>query len=95
MIQIRTMIDLCRAACIHYTRLWISYTARSLIGTDLIRKIVIGSELIRAIVTHPRAPCASADTKTNAPILDCSRIQRRQCGRYLCNFAFLSLDESK
>lgn len=42
----------CRTASIGYTYLWISYTARFLIGTDLIRKIVIGTELIRTIVTH-------------------------------------------
>ena len=77
MIQIRTMIDLCRAACIHYTRLWISYTTRSLVGTDLIRKIVIGAELIGAIVTHPRASCSCADAKADTSILDCSRIQGR------------------
>ena len=69
MIQIRTITDLCRTACILYTRLWISYTACSLVGADLIRKIVIGSKLIRTIVTHPRTPCAGADTETNTPIL--------------------------
>jgi hypothetical protein len=95
MIQIRRYIDLCRTACILYTCLWISYTACSLIGADLIRKIVIRPELIGTIVTHPRASCASANAKANTPILDCRCMQRRQCGRYLCNFALLSLDESK
>ena len=94
MIQIRTMIDLCRTACIGYSCLWISYTACSLVGTDLIGKIVIGPELIGAIVTHPRAPCASADTKANTAILDCSRIQRCQCGKAAA-IALLSLDKSK
>jgi hypothetical protein len=74
MIQIRTITDLCRTACIHYTCLWISYTARSLVGADLIRKIVIRPELIRAIVTHPRASCASANAKADTPILDCRRM---------------------
>jgi hypothetical protein len=64
------MNDLCRTASIGYTCLWISYTACSLIGTDLIRKIIIGSELIGAIVTHPSTSCSCANAKADTSILD-------------------------
>ena len=74
MIQIRTMINLCRTTSICYTCLWISYTARSLIGADLIGKIVIRPKLIGTIVTHPHASCTSANAKADTPILDCRRM---------------------
>ena len=53
-----------RTARIHHTSLWIAYTTTSLIGADAIRKIVVvGAELIRAIVAHPGASCTCCYAK--------------------------------
>jgi hypothetical protein len=68
MIQIKIQSHLCRTACIGYTRLWISYTASTLIGADLVGKIIIGPQLIGAIVAHPDASCAWRYGKADATI---------------------------
>ncbi len=43
-----------RAASVGLARNWISYTTTCLIGTDIVREVVIeGAKLIGAVVTHP------------------------------------------
>lgn len=60
---------LSRAARIHHTRLWITNTTTILIGADTIRKIVvIGAELIRAIIAHPGTSCTRCYAKRHTVI---------------------------
>ena len=62
---------LSRAARIHHTRLRIANTTSILIRADAIRKIVVvGAELIRAIIAHPRASSTCRYAKRHAVICD-------------------------
>ena len=59
---------LCRTARIGYTRLRISNTASTLIGADLVGKIIIGPQLIGTIVAHPDASCTWRYSEADAAI---------------------------
>jgi hypothetical protein len=62
---------LSRTARIHHTSLWITDAPTTLIGADAIRKIVVvGTELIRAIIAHPRASCTSRYAKRHTIVCD-------------------------
>jgi hypothetical protein len=79
------MKKLSRAARIHHTRLWITNATTTLIGAYTIRKIVVvGTELIRAIIAHPGTSCARRYAKRHTVICDTHIGTRHNGGTGYC-----------